>query len=166
MIPYNQKSTLHSACGSFISNRNSPHYVGPAISRPSLDICSRHPIHPSPIAQHPVPSTHCRTTKIEANIIVAHVLASALIVILALLSYLYLSLHANTASRPYTSHPSMAWFSGGATNAALVNNLAKNGLINSERVKNAMHAVRALRTIPSMCLLLLAFIWQLSPLSK
>ncbi|KAL9094828.1 MAG: hypothetical protein Q9165_002777 [Trypethelium subeluteriae] len=36
----------------------------------------------------------------------------------------------------------MAWFSGGSSNEALVENLAHNGLINSDRVKNAMLAVR------------------------
>ncbi|KAL9078602.1 MAG: hypothetical protein Q9157_002485 [Trypethelium eluteriae] len=35
----------------------------------------------------------------------------------------------------------MAWFSGGPSNEALVENLAHNGLINSDRVKNAMLAV-------------------------
>ena len=35
----------------------------------------------------------------------------------------------------------MAWFSGGSSNTALITNLAKNGLITSERVKNAMLAV-------------------------
>ena len=38
----------------------------------------------------------------------------------------------------------MAWFSSGSTNTALISNLARNGLINSDRVKNAMLAVRAL----------------------
>ena len=35
----------------------------------------------------------------------------------------------------------MAWLSSGSSNAGLINNLARNGLINSERVKNAMLAV-------------------------
>lgn len=35
----------------------------------------------------------------------------------------------------------MAWMSTGSTNAALIKNLASNGLITSERVKNAMLAV-------------------------
>ena len=35
----------------------------------------------------------------------------------------------------------MAWFSGGFSNQALVENLASNGLISSERVRNAMLAV-------------------------
>ncbi|KAI9666221.1 MAG: hypothetical protein M1821_004156 [Bathelium mastoideum] len=35
----------------------------------------------------------------------------------------------------------MAWFSGGASNRALVENLASNNLITTERVKNAMLAV-------------------------
>ena len=42
-----------------------------------------------------------------------------------------------------TSNPTktMAWMSGGSTNAALIKNLASNGLITSERVKTAMLAV-------------------------
>lgn len=36
----------------------------------------------------------------------------------------------------------MAWRSSGSSNAALINNLAANGLINSDRVKNAMLNVR------------------------
>lgn len=35
----------------------------------------------------------------------------------------------------------MAWMSTGSTNAALIKNLTSNGLITSERVKNAMLAV-------------------------
>lgn len=83
----------------------------------------------------------------------AQVLTSALIVLLALLCYIYLSIHASTSTRPYTSSADMAWFSGGATNAALVNNLFKNGLINSERVKNAMLAVCAPRPTVGPCFL-------------
>jgi hypothetical protein len=51
---------------------------------------------------------------------------------------------------------SMAWRSSGATNAALIANLASNGLITTERVKNAMAGVRSFpiqlkyhRTAPS-----------------
>ena len=36
---------------------------------------------------------------------------------------------------------SMAWRSSGASNAGLINNLARNGLIKSDRVKQAMLAV-------------------------
>lgn len=35
----------------------------------------------------------------------------------------------------------MAWRSSGATNEALIENLAQHGLINSERVKQAMLGV-------------------------
>ena len=38
----------------------------------------------------------------------------------------------------------MAWFSSGSTNTALISNLARNGLVTSDRVKNAMLAVRLL----------------------
>lgn len=37
---------------------------------------------------------------------------------------------------------SMAWRSSGATNEALIENLARNGLISSERVKKAMLGVQ------------------------
>ena len=36
----------------------------------------------------------------------------------------------------------MAWLSSGSSNAGLIKNLASNGLITSERVKNAMLSVR------------------------
>lgn len=36
----------------------------------------------------------------------------------------------------------MAWRSSGASNEALIDNLAENGLITSERVKDAMKGVR------------------------
>lgn len=36
---------------------------------------------------------------------------------------------------------SMAWQSGGSSNAALVNNLSRNGLITTDRVKAAMLGV-------------------------
>lgn len=42
------------------------------------------------------------------------------------------------------SDPSMAWRSSGSTNAALIANLASNGLINSDRVKEAMLKVCSL----------------------
>ena len=42
--------------------------------------------------------------------------------------------------RPATPK-AMAWMSTGSTNAALIKNLTSNGLITSERVKNAMLAV-------------------------
>lgn len=37
----------------------------------------------------------------------------------------------------------MAWRCSGTTNVALITNLAENGLIKSDRVKNAMLSVRA-----------------------
>lgn len=36
----------------------------------------------------------------------------------------------------------MAWACSGTSNSELVNNMAANGLINSDRVKNAMLGVR------------------------
>ena len=42
----------------------------------------------------------------------------------------------------------MAWRSSGATNAALIQNLANNGLITSDRVKTAMMNVRYALPLP------------------
>lgn len=49
------------------------------------------------------------------------------------------------SAHPQQSHrfgENMAWMSSGSTNAALIKNLTSNGVITSERVKNAMLAVR------------------------
>lgn len=127
---------------------DSPHYgtlVPDLLSAQASHLAAK-----SPFITALTTDRHSITTT-TLTVVVAHTLASTFIVVLALLCYVYLSLHATTSSRPYTSHTSMAWFSGGTTNAALVNNLAKNGLINSERVKNAMLAVRALRLRSSPC---------------
>lgn len=43
-------------------------------------------------------------------------------------------------SAPKT-HPKMAWFSSGSSNAALIANLKNNGLIQSEKVAQAMLGV-------------------------
>ncbi|KAL9099348.1 MAG: hypothetical protein Q9163_005139 [Psora crenata] len=58
----------------------------------------------------------------------------------AILYYLDV-LHA-PPQNPTAKDTRMAWFSSGSTNAALITNLAKNGLISSDRVKKAMLAVR------------------------
>ena len=47
----------------------------------------------------------------------------------------------NQASTTARRSISMAWRSSGATNEALIENLAQNGLISSERVKKAMLGV-------------------------
>jgi len=45
---------------------------------------------------------------------------------------------------PHKGASSMAWRSSGSSNAGLINNLAANGLITSDRVRKAMLAVRTL----------------------
>ena len=45
----------------------------------------------------------------------------------------------------------MAWRCSGSTNAALVENLAANGLIRSERVKRAMLSVCSVRFMFEFC---------------
>lgn len=52
-----------------------------------------------------------------------------------------LTLFSNHISRRPANPKAMAWMSTGSTNAALIKNLTSNGLITSERVKNAMSAV-------------------------
>jgi protein-L-isoaspartate(D-aspartate) O-methyltransferase len=47
----------------------------------------------------------------------------------------------------------MAWRSGGSTNAELINNLFKNGLITTSRVKEAMLKVGDLSFLPSSAFL-------------
>ena len=46
------------------------------------------------------------------------------------------------AHSPVEKRPAMAWLSSGSSNVGLIKNLASNGLITSDRVKNAMLAVR------------------------
>lgn len=52
-------------------------------------------------------------------------------------------------SRAFTSSQqrNMAWRSSGSTNAELINNLFKNGLISTERVRDAMLKVMSLQTL-------------------
>lgn len=51
----------------------------------------------------------------------------------------------NQASTAARRSISMAWRSSGTSNEALIENLASNGLINSDRVKKAMLGVRSSR---------------------
>ncbi len=60
--------------------------------------------------------------------------------IITLLHCSYLT--SNHLPKRPASPPPMAWMSTGSSNAALIKNLASNGLITSERVKTAMLAVR------------------------
>jgi hypothetical protein len=66
-----------------------------------------------------------------------------------LLPFIFLSFLPAPLDRESTSLGSkpcqlaMAWRSSGATNAALISNLAEHGLIKSERVRKAMLAVCA-----------------------
>ena len=52
---------------------------------------------------------------------------------------------------PYRRQISMAWLSGGKSNSELINNLYKNGLISSARVKDAMLGVCCVMIYPVLC---------------
>ena len=63
------------------------------------------------------------------------------IAFIAVLLYSFL-IHRSSARLASQIDPyEMAWFSSGSTNAALINNLARHGLITTDRVKNAMLGV-------------------------
>lgn len=53
----------------------------------------------------------------------------------------------NTLSASARRSTNMAWRSSGATNEALIENLARNGIIRSPRVKQAMLGVRHIRNV-------------------
>lgn len=61
------------------------------------------------------------------------------IAVIIIIAYRYLI--QNHPSPPKPDSFEMAWFSSGGSNTALINNLARNGLIVSDRVKHAMQGV-------------------------
>ena len=77
-------------------------------------------------------------------------ISSQLLPVVILLFCLYFAF--NQFPNPPVKPNTMAWMSTGSTNAALIKNLASNGLITSERVKNAMLAVRPIlfQSVPQL----------------
>ena len=73
--------------------------------------------------------------------IVPHNIPQQLFSFIIALLCLYFA-HHHLSRRPPSKPQNMAWMSSGSSNAALIKNLASNGLITSERVKNAMLSVR------------------------
>ena len=94
------------------------------------------------------PLTAADNTSNDLNTYPKVILSALLVLVCAVISGIYLSklfdssvTIGNTTSQVARRSMSMAWRSSGASNEALVENLAKHGLIYSPRVKQAMMGV-------------------------
>lgn len=96
-------------------------------------------------SRHVSRNSTTNTSKTQSKQRLAALIAALAALLVGLYSYYQLSTPpkiGNTASATARRSMSMAWRSSGASNEALIENLAKNGLIHSPRVKQAMLGVR------------------------